>query len=112
MSLAGKIINFAYVAHLFCSSCEMFCSSVCRMIYFLNFCICFTGVNGVTGSIWDFVTGNVSPSSSPVLSGGSTPSISSNASGSELTRVRQELDNAKKKMKQWEESWKQVKRVC
>ncbi|XP_064887159.1 putative E3 ubiquitin-protein ligase UNKL isoform X3 [Columba livia] len=70
------------------------------------------GVNGVTGSIWDFVTGNVSPSSSPVLSGGTTPSISPNASGSELTRVRQELDNAKKKMKQWEESWKQVKRAC
>ncbi|OPJ87535.1 putative E3 ubiquitin-protein ligase UNKL isoform D [Patagioenas fasciata monilis] len=70
------------------------------------------GVNGVTGSIWDFVTGNVSPSSSPVLSSGTTTSISSNASGNELTRVRQELDNAKKKMKQWEESWKQVKRAC
>ncbi|NXW94104.1 UNK protein, partial [Alopecoenas beccarii] len=71
-----------------------------------------SGVNGVTGSIWDFVTGSVSPSSSPVLSSGTAPSISSNASGSELTRVRQELDNAKKKMKQWEESWKQVKQAC
>ncbi|XP_069666739.1 putative E3 ubiquitin-protein ligase UNKL isoform X8 [Haliaeetus albicilla] len=70
------------------------------------------GLNGVTGSIWDFVTGSFSPSPSPVLSSGTTPSISSNTSGNELTRVRQELDDAKKKLKQWEESWQQVKQAC
>lgn len=75
-------------------------------------CFCFTGLNGVTGSIWDFVTGSFSPSPSPVLSSGTTPSISSNTSGNELTQVRQELDDAKKKLKQWEESWQQVKQVC
>ncbi|KAM9261242.1 putative E3 ubiquitin-protein ligase UNKL, partial [Cariama cristata] len=69
------------------------------------------GLNGVTGSIWDFITGNFSPSPSPVLSSGTTPSISSNTSGNELTRVRQELDDAKRKLKQWEESWQQVKQV-
>ncbi|XP_049647871.1 putative E3 ubiquitin-protein ligase UNKL isoform X7 [Accipiter gentilis] len=70
------------------------------------------GLNGVTGSIWDFVTGSFSPSPSPVLSSGTTPSISSNTSGNELTQVRQELDDAKKKLKQWEESWQQVKQAC
>ncbi|XP_049647869.1 putative E3 ubiquitin-protein ligase UNKL isoform X5 [Accipiter gentilis] len=69
-------------------------------------------LNGVTGSIWDFVTGSFSPSPSPVLSSGTTPSISSNTSGNELTQVRQELDDAKKKLKQWEESWQQVKQAC
>ncbi|XP_053936930.1 putative E3 ubiquitin-protein ligase UNKL isoform X3 [Cuculus canorus] len=70
------------------------------------------GLNGVTGSIWDFVTGSFSPSPSPVLSSGSTPSISSNTSGNELTRVRQELDDAKRKLKHWEESWQQIKQAC
>ncbi|XP_054069259.1 putative E3 ubiquitin-protein ligase UNKL isoform X8 [Rissa tridactyla] len=70
------------------------------------------GLNGVTGSIWDFVTGSFSPSPSPVLSSGTTPSASSNTSGNELTRVRQELDDAKRKLKQWEESWQQVKQAC
>ncbi|XP_026715215.1 putative E3 ubiquitin-protein ligase UNKL isoform X2 [Athene cunicularia] len=70
------------------------------------------GLNGVTGSIWDFVTGSFSPSPSPVLSSGTTPSINSNTSGNELTRVRQELDDAKRKLKQWEESWQQVKQAC
>ncbi|XP_075575253.1 putative E3 ubiquitin-protein ligase UNKL isoform X5 [Pelecanus crispus] len=70
------------------------------------------GLNGVTGSIWDFVTGSFSPSPSPVLSSGATPSLSSNTSGNELTRVRQELDDAKRKLKQWEESWQQVKQAC
>ncbi|XP_076207238.1 putative E3 ubiquitin-protein ligase UNKL isoform X4 [Aptenodytes patagonicus] len=70
------------------------------------------GLNGVTGSIWDFVTGSFSPSPSPVLSSGTTPSISSNTSGNELNRVRQELDDAKRKLKQWEESWQQVKQAC
>ncbi|XP_068555829.1 putative E3 ubiquitin-protein ligase UNKL isoform X6 [Anas acuta] len=71
-----------------------------------------TGLNGVTGSIWDFVAGSFSPSPSPVLSIGTTLSISSNTSGNELTRVRQELDDAKRKLKQWEESWQQVKQAC
>uniref|UniRef100_A0A669QJB3 Unk like zinc finger n=1 Tax=Phasianus colchicus TaxID=9054 RepID=A0A669QJB3_PHACC len=70
------------------------------------------GLNGVTGSMWDFVTGNFSPSPSPVLSSGTAPSVSSNSSGNELTRVRQELDDAKRKLKQWEESWQQVKQAC
>ncbi|XP_074960589.1 putative E3 ubiquitin-protein ligase UNKL isoform X8 [Phalacrocorax aristotelis] len=69
-------------------------------------------LNGVTGSIWDFVTGSFSPSPSPVLSSATTPSISSNTSGNELSRVRQELDDAKRKLKQWEESWQQVKQAC
>ncbi|XP_075021768.1 putative E3 ubiquitin-protein ligase UNKL isoform X4 [Calonectris borealis] len=69
-------------------------------------------LNGVTGSIWDFATGSFSPSPSPVLSSGTTPSISSNTSGNELTRVKQELDDAKRKLKQWEESWQQVKQAC
>ncbi|XP_059572624.1 putative E3 ubiquitin-protein ligase UNKL isoform X3 [Alligator mississippiensis] len=70
------------------------------------------GLNGVTGSIWDFVTGSFSPSPSPVLSSGTTPSASSGTSGSELTRVRQELDDAKRKIKQWKDSWRQVKQAC
>ncbi|XP_050569736.1 putative E3 ubiquitin-protein ligase UNKL isoform X9 [Cygnus atratus] len=69
-------------------------------------------LNGVTGSVWDFVAGNFSPSPSPVLSIGTTLSVSSNTSGNELTRVRQELDEAKRKLKQWEESWQQVKQAC
>ncbi|XP_010075307.1 PREDICTED: putative E3 ubiquitin-protein ligase UNKL, partial [Pterocles gutturalis] len=70
------------------------------------------GLNGVTGSIWDFVTGSFSPSPSPVLSSGTAPSISSNTSENELTRVRQELGDAKRRLKQWEESWQQVKQAC
>ncbi|XP_054247276.1 putative E3 ubiquitin-protein ligase UNKL [Indicator indicator] len=70
------------------------------------------GLNGVTGSIWDFVTGSFSPSPSPILSSGTTPSVSSSTNGNELTRVRQELDDAKRKLKQWEESWQQVKQAC
>uniref|UniRef100_A0A672VDP9 Unk like zinc finger n=2 Tax=Strigops habroptila TaxID=2489341 RepID=A0A672VDP9_STRHB len=69
-------------------------------------------LNGGTGSTWDFITGNFSPSPSPVLSSGTTPSISSNATGNELTQVKQELDDAKRKLKQWEESWQQVKQAC
>ncbi|KAM4656110.1 putative E3 ubiquitin-protein ligase UNKL isoform 4-T4 [Amazona ochrocephala] len=70
------------------------------------------GLNGVAGSTWDFITGNFSPSPSPVLNSGTTPSISSNTTGNELTQVRQELDDAKRKLKQWEESWQQVKQAC
>ncbi|XP_030315930.1 putative E3 ubiquitin-protein ligase UNKL isoform X3 [Calypte anna] len=68
------------------------------------------GLSGVTGSIWDF--GSFSSSPSPVLSSGLTPSISSNTSGNELTQIRQELDDAKRKLKHWEESWQQVKQAC
>ncbi|XP_061205045.1 putative E3 ubiquitin-protein ligase UNKL isoform X3 [Neopsephotus bourkii] len=71
-----------------------------------------TSLNGVTGSTWDFITENFSPSPSPVLSSGTTPSVSSNTTGNELTQVRQELDDAKRKLKQWEESWQQVKQAC
>ncbi|OXB68857.1 hypothetical protein ASZ78_002272 [Callipepla squamata] len=69
-------------------------------------------LNGVTGCIWDFVTGSFSPSPSPVLSSGTAPSVSPNSSGNELARVRQELEDAKRKLKQWEESWQQVKQAC
>ncbi|NXU75710.1 UNK protein, partial [Oreotrochilus melanogaster] len=69
------------------------------------------GLSGVTGSIWDFVTGSFSSSPSPLLSSGLTPSISSNTSGC-LTQIRQELDDAKRKLKHWEESWQQVKQAC
>lgn len=82
---------------------------MCRIIFF---CLSFVGVNGVTGSIWDFVTGSFSPSPSPVLSSGTSPSLSSSINGNEITHVRQELDDAKRKLKQWEESWQQVKQVC
>ncbi|XP_029432475.1 putative E3 ubiquitin-protein ligase UNKL isoform X2 [Rhinatrema bivittatum] len=70
------------------------------------------GLNGVTGSIWDFVTGSFSPSPSPVFTSGTTPSTSTNSNGSELARVRRELDDAKRKIKRWEDSWQQVKQAC
>lgn len=67
------------------------------------------GLNGVPGSIWDFVSGSFSPSPSPILSTG--PSASS-PNGAELARVRRQLDEAKRKIRQWEESWQQVKQAC
>ncbi|XP_069503307.1 putative E3 ubiquitin-protein ligase UNKL [Ambystoma mexicanum] len=70
------------------------------------------GLNGVTGSIWDFVTGSFSPTPSPVFSSGSTPSTTTNSKSSELTRIRRELDEAKRKIKRWEDSWQQVKQAC
>ncbi|XP_077130932.1 putative E3 ubiquitin-protein ligase UNKL isoform X1 [Ranitomeya variabilis] len=70
------------------------------------------GLNGVTGSIWDFVSGSFSPSPSPVFSSGTTSSTSTNSNGSELSRVRRELDDAKRKIKRWEDSWQQVKQAC
>ncbi|KAM9305195.1 putative E3 ubiquitin-protein ligase UNKL [Gastrophryne carolinensis] len=63
------------------------------------------GLNGVTGSIWDFVSGSFSPSPSPVFS-------SSSSNGGELSRIRRELDEAKQKIKRWEDSWQQVKQAC
>ncbi|XP_050823588.1 putative E3 ubiquitin-protein ligase UNKL isoform X4 [Gopherus flavomarginatus] len=70
------------------------------------------GLNGVTGSIWDFVTGSFSPSPSPILNSSTIPSTNSNTSGSELVHVRQELDDANQKIKRWEDSWQQVKQAC
>ncbi|XP_073504186.1 putative E3 ubiquitin-protein ligase UNKL isoform X2 [Phyllobates terribilis] len=70
------------------------------------------GLNGVTGSIWDFVSGSFSPSPSPVFSSGTTSSTSTNSNGSELSCVRRELDDAKRKIKRWEDSWQQVKQAC
>ncbi|XP_032645372.1 putative E3 ubiquitin-protein ligase UNKL isoform X4 [Chelonoidis abingdonii] len=70
------------------------------------------GLNGVTGSIWDFVTGSFSPSPSPILNSSTIPSTNSNTNGSELAHVRQELDDANQKIKRWEDSWQQVKQAC
>ncbi|EMP32205.1 RING finger protein unkempt like protein, partial [Chelonia mydas] len=67
---------------------------------------------GVTGSIWDFITGSFSPSPSPILNSGTVPSTNSNTSGSELAHVRQELDDANRKIKEWDDSWQQVKQAC
>nr|XP_020137019.1 putative E3 ubiquitin-protein ligase UNKL isoform X2 [Microcebus murinus] len=69
------------------------------------------GLNGVPGSIWDFVSGSFSPSPSPVLNTGPT-SLSASPNGAELARVRRQLDEAKRKIRQWEESWRQVKQAC
>ncbi|XP_069762709.1 putative E3 ubiquitin-protein ligase UNKL isoform X3 [Narcine bancroftii] len=70
------------------------------------------GLNGVSGSIWDhFVSGNFSPSPSPVFSSSAT-TTTAGSSNNELTRVRRELEEAKRKIKQWEDSWQQVKQAC
>ncbi|XP_043567569.1 putative E3 ubiquitin-protein ligase UNKL isoform X2 [Chiloscyllium plagiosum] len=70
------------------------------------------GLNGVSGSIWDhFVSGNFSPSPSPVFSSSAT-TTTAGSSNSELARVRRELEEAKRKIKQWEDSWQQVKQAC
>ncbi|XP_008579523.1 PREDICTED: putative E3 ubiquitin-protein ligase UNKL isoform X1 [Galeopterus variegatus] len=68
------------------------------------------GLNGVPGSIWDFVSGSFSPSPSPILNAGPTPS-SASPNGAELARVRRQLDEARRRIRQWEESWQQVKQV-
>ncbi|XP_030198291.1 putative E3 ubiquitin-protein ligase UNKL isoform X1 [Gadus morhua] len=67
------------------------------------------GLNGAASSIWDFVSGNFSPSPSPVFS-----SLTSGCSGGggDLARLFRELDEAKRKLKQWEEAWHQVKQAC
>ncbi|KAM3598305.1 uncharacterized protein V6R79_016539 [Siganus canaliculatus] len=65
------------------------------------------GLNGGAGNIWDFVSGNFSPSPSPVFS-----SLTSTTSSADLARLFRELDEAKKKIKQWEEAWHQVKQAC
>lgn len=68
-------------------------------------------MNSVPGSIWDFVSGSFSPSPSPILNTGPAPSSSASPNGAELARVRRQLDEAKRKIRQWEESWQQVKQV-
>ncbi|KAM5228180.1 putative E3 ubiquitin-protein ligase UNKL [Ctenodactylus gundi] len=70
------------------------------------------GLNGVPGSIWDFVSGSFSPSPSPVLNTGPVASSGASPNGTELARVRRQLDEAKRRIRQWEESWQQVKQAC
>ncbi|XP_073070503.1 putative E3 ubiquitin-protein ligase UNKL isoform X1 [Manis javanica] len=70
------------------------------------------GLNGVPGSIWDFVSGSFSPSPTPILSAGPPSSSSTSPNGAELARVRRQLDEARRKIRQWEESWQQVKQAC
>ncbi|XP_038559420.1 putative E3 ubiquitin-protein ligase UNKL isoform X3 [Micropterus salmoides] len=65
------------------------------------------GLNGGASSIWDFVSGSFSPSPSPVFS-----SLTSTTSTADLARLFRELDEAKRKIKQWEEAWHQVKQAC
>uniref|UniRef100_A0A3Q3B8M4 Unk like zinc finger n=1 Tax=Kryptolebias marmoratus TaxID=37003 RepID=A0A3Q3B8M4_KRYMA len=65
------------------------------------------GLNGGASSIWDFVTGSFSPSPSPVFS-----SLTSTTSTADVARLFRELDEAKRKIKQWEEAWHQVKQAC
>lgn len=71
-----------------------------------------TGLNGVPGSIWDFVSGSFSPSPSPILNSGPSASSSASPNSAELARVRRQLEEAKRKIRQWEESWQQVKQAC
>ncbi|XP_064414761.1 putative E3 ubiquitin-protein ligase UNKL isoform X2 [Latimeria chalumnae] len=73
------------------------------------------GLNGVTGSIWDFVSGSFSPSPSPVFSSGTTTTTTTTtttSSNGDLPRVKRDLDEAKRKIKQWEDTWQQVKQAC
>lgn len=69
------------------------------------------GLNGVPGSVWDYVSSSFSPSPSPALSAGPTSS-SASLNGTELARVRRQLDEARRRIRQWEESWQQVKQAC
>ncbi|XP_066529920.1 putative E3 ubiquitin-protein ligase UNKL isoform X2 [Hoplias malabaricus] len=68
------------------------------------------GLNGGAGSIWDFVSGSLSPSPSPVFSSLGSSMVSS--SSADLGRLLRELDEAKRKIKQWEDAWHQVKQAC
>ncbi|XP_071326458.1 putative E3 ubiquitin-protein ligase UNKL isoform X2 [Trachinotus anak] len=65
------------------------------------------GLNGGASNIWDFVSGSFSPSPSPGFS-----SLTSTTSSADLARLFRELDEAKRKIKQWEEAWHQVKQAC
>ncbi|KAM5136060.1 RING finger protein unkempt homolog isoform 2-T2 [Mantella aurantiaca] len=63
------------------------------------------GLNGMNNSIWEhFVSGSYSP--------GTSPAFPSASGGSELLRLRQELEEASNTIKQWEDSWKQAKQAC
>ncbi|XP_061556750.1 putative E3 ubiquitin-protein ligase UNKL isoform X2 [Phycodurus eques] len=66
------------------------------------------GLNGAS-SIWDFVSGSFSQSPSPVFS--SLTSAAGGGSG-DVSRLFRELDEAKRKIKQCEEAWHQVKQAC
>ncbi|MFT7812007.1 putative E3 ubiquitin-protein ligase UNKL [Arapaima gigas] len=67
------------------------------------------GLNGGAGSsIWDFASSNYSPSPSPVFS-----TVAPVSSGNtDLSQLRRELDEARRKIEQWEEAWRQVKQAC
>ncbi|XP_012774862.1 putative E3 ubiquitin-protein ligase UNKL isoform X5 [Maylandia zebra] len=65
------------------------------------------GLNGGASSIWDFVSGSFSPSPSPVFS-----SLTSTTTSADVARLFRELDEAKRKIKQFEEAWHQVKQAC
>ncbi|XP_055008610.1 putative E3 ubiquitin-protein ligase UNKL isoform X2 [Boleophthalmus pectinirostris] len=65
------------------------------------------GLNGGSSSIWDFASGSFSPSPSPVYS-----SLTSAAGSADVNRLFRELEEAKRKIKQWEEAWHQVKQAC
>ncbi|XP_016087066.1 putative E3 ubiquitin-protein ligase UNKL isoform X2 [Sinocyclocheilus grahami] len=68
------------------------------------------GLNGGAGGIWDFMSGSFSPSPSPVFSSLASSTVSS--SSADIGRLLRELDEAKRKIKQWEEAWHQVKQAC
>uniref|UniRef100_A0A3P9NQ80 Unk like zinc finger n=1 Tax=Poecilia reticulata TaxID=8081 RepID=A0A3P9NQ80_POERE len=65
------------------------------------------GLNGGASNIWDFVSGSFSPSPSPVFS-----TLTSATSSADVARLFRDLDEAKRKIKQWEEAWHQVKQAC
>ncbi|XP_051994655.1 putative E3 ubiquitin-protein ligase UNKL isoform X3 [Xyrauchen texanus] len=68
------------------------------------------GLNGGAGGIWDFMSGSFSPSPSPVFSSLSSSTVGS--SSADIGRLFRELDEAKRKIKQWEDAWHQVKQAC
>lgn len=69
-------------------------------------------LNDGPGSIWDLVTNSFTPSlSSPALSAGPMGSINSGGSSTELAWVQRQLDEARRKIRRWEESWQQVEQV-
>ncbi|XDV12653.1 hypothetical protein PO909_001258 [Leuciscus waleckii] len=69
-----------------------------------------TSLNGGAGSIWDFMSGSFSPSPSPVFSSLTSSTVGS--SSADIGRLLRELDEAKRKIKQWEDAWHQVKQAC
>ncbi|XP_073694655.1 putative E3 ubiquitin-protein ligase UNKL isoform X2 [Garra rufa] len=68
------------------------------------------GLNGGAGGIWDFMSGSFSPSPSPVFSSLTSSTVGSSCA--DIGRLLRELDEAKRKIKQWEETWHQVKQAC